>query len=189
MEKYNHKTYTDYLASQKRDLIKIKKAWSWTGEDNIRVIAETIRGLNPKRGLCHGTRFGFEQQWFKKYLPGCKVIGTELNLVNAPDTYIWDFNEPHQDWIGEFDFVYSNSYDHCFDPEVTFRVWCNQVKRGGVLIFEHGAQHERATKKDPVGMTVEELVKHVEASGCADIKIIDLPFVQKKYQKAVLAYL
>ena len=69
-------------------------------------------------GICHGTRRGKEQEWFRKYL-GCGVIGTEISdtVEQFPHTIEWDFHETKAEWINSADFIYSNSLDHSYDPK------------------------------------------------------------------------
>ena len=47
-----------------------------------------------KFGLCHGTRTGKEQEWFRKYL-SCDVVGTEISetATQFPFTIQWDFHK------------------------------------------------------------------------------------------------
>src|SRR5262249_50645007 len=47
------------------------------------------------RVLCHGTRNGAEQRWFRHHLPGAAlVLGTEIadTAIQFPDTIQWDFH-------------------------------------------------------------------------------------------------
>ncbi|WDT79188.1 MAG: hypothetical protein MPW14_18850 [Candidatus Manganitrophus sp.] len=106
----------------------------WVQEENIdflsRYIAERIG--TPQFGICHGTRRGLEQSWFGARLK-CKVIGTEISDTAAqfPNTIQWDFHEVKQEWVGAVDFIYSNSFDHSYDPEKCINAWMSCVKPGG----------------------------------------------------------
>ena len=126
----------------------------WAIEENIAFLADYIeKRLGPvKFGLCHGTRQGKEQAWFKKYLK-CDVLGTEISdtAERFPDTIQWDFHEVKPEWIDAADFVYSNSFDHSYDPEKCLKTWMSCVKKGGLCILEHSEGHEQATELDPFG--------------------------------------
>ena len=52
----------------------------WALEENIAFLSQYIMNTIgvPRFGICHGTRRGKEQEWFRKYL-GCNVIGTEIS--------------------------------------------------------------------------------------------------------------
>ena len=129
----------------------------WVLEENIAFLADYIRNSNtdvPQFGICHGTRRGKEQEWFSKYL-GCKVIGTEISdtAENFPNTLQWDFHETKAEWIDAVDFVYSNSFDHSYDPEECLNAWMSCVKSGGICIIEHTSKHSplSANQLDPFG--------------------------------------
>jgi hypothetical protein len=111
-------------------------------------------------GLCHGTRRGLEQAWFKDCL-GCEVIGTEISntATQFPDTIQWDFHEVKPEWVGAVDFIYSNSWDHSFDPERCFTAWTSCLRVGGLMILEHSNQHDPTSvnKVDPFGIERDAL--------------------------------
>ena len=149
--------YQNYIKTQKAGYEK-KKDRIWTNQQNIRHIAERILlPNNLKTGICHGVRTGYEVWWFREYLHS-DVIGTELGAADPPHVYEWDFNKQNPEWIGKFDFVYSNSHDHAFDIHETLKTWKEQIRPGGALILEHSPGHEASTELDPIGLQVEELM-------------------------------
>lgn len=133
--------------------------------DNVWVLEENIEFLSSylnkhlgtiSHGVCHGTRRGVEQKWFKKYLKGdADVIGTEISetATDFEDTIQWDFHEVKPEWNEHFDFVYSNSFDHSYDPEKCINAWMSCVKKGGFGIIEHTDAHGIQTNRqmDPFG--------------------------------------
>ncbi len=134
----------------------------WVDEATIRYLAGFVREAVPgaQFGICHGTRRGNEQRWFAQYLEPCRVIGTEISdtALEFPNTVQWDFHEPNADWTGRADFVYSNSWDHSYDPPKMFRAWLEQLAVGGVLLLEHTNQHIEVTELDPFGASLPELI-------------------------------
>lgn len=134
---------------------KIEKVW--VQEENIAFLADYIREVvgTVAFGLCHGTRRGNEQLWFRKYL-NCEVIGTEISdtAEQFPHTIQWDFHNVKPEWIGAVDFIYSNSLDHSYDPEKCLKTWMSCIKPGGVCIIEHSTRHERASELDPFGADI-----------------------------------
>jgi hypothetical protein len=129
----------------------------WALEENIAFlsgyIAQHLRRV--KFGLCHGTRQGKEQAWFKKYLD-CEVVGTEISDTadQFPDTIQWDFHEVKPEWIGAADFVYSNSFDHSYDPEKCLKAWMSCLKTGGLCVLEQADVDEFASELDPFGADI-----------------------------------
>lgn len=133
----------------------------WVDEASIEWLSGLMRSLIPAPtfGLCHGTRRGAEQAWFAKHLT-CEVLGTEISDTanQFPNTIQWDFHKVKPEWIDTADFVYSNSWDHSYDPIRLFPTWMSCVKPGGICVLEHSPQHVRVTELDPFGITLEEMV-------------------------------
>ena len=129
----------------------------WVKEENISFLSEYIRSKvgQPNFGICHGTRRGKEQEWFRANL-GCDVIGTEISDTadQFPHTIQWDFHETKPEWINAVDFIYSNSFDHSHDPERCLNAWMSCINKNGMCILEHTSDHERATELDPFGAPV-----------------------------------
>lgn len=128
----------------------------WVREGNIEFLANYLkRNLGAmKLGICHGTRRGKEQEWFRKCL-GVEVIGTEISstATTFPNTIQWDFHEVKPEWLNAVDFIYSNSFDHSFDPEKCLNAWMICIRPGGLCILEHTSGHEAsgANELDPFG--------------------------------------
>lgn len=124
-------------------------------EQNITFLAERLRPSAPKFGICHGTRRGAEQQWFRNDLPGCDVIGTEISPTASqfPNTIQWDFHDVKPEWLNSADFIYSNSLDHSYDPDKCLNAWMSCIRPGGVCILEHTRMHDAscASDLDPFG--------------------------------------
>ncbi|MDH3236917.1 MAG: class I SAM-dependent methyltransferase [Deltaproteobacteria bacterium] len=135
----------------------------WVIEENIAFLADYLKRHigNPVRGICHGTRRGMEQEWFRKYIPGCDVIGTEISetATRFPYTIQWDFHNVKEEWIDAFDFIYSNSFDHTYDPERCLNAWLSCLRQNGVCIIEHSSKHgpSKASQLDPFGAELVQM--------------------------------
>lgn len=133
----------------------------WAQEPVIAYLCDYVKLMlgEVAFGLCHGTRRGGEQEWFSRHL-GCPVIGTEISETarDFPNTVQWDFHEMNEEWRDKADFIYSNSWDHVYDPEKAFTTWMACLRPGGICFLEHSASHVRASELGPFGATVEELV-------------------------------
>lgn len=194
MKLHEYRNYAEYVAAQ-CDGFKKKKDKVWASEENIKFLAAYLTPFTPNHGLCHGTRGGWEQNWFIRYLPGCWVLGTEICEATAKRTIQWDFNRRNPKWIKHFDFLYSNSFDHAYDPAATLEVWAEQLRPGGLLILEWSKKHEHTgavSKKnnamDPVSITFDELVKSVPTwvPGTKIKDVLDMPIVRKGWQKSII---
>lgn len=141
---------------QKRDLV-------WVIQENVEFLSRHIRerlDREPRFGICHGTRRGLEQQWFSENL-GCEVIGTEISdtATQYPRTIHWDFHDVKPEWLDAADFIYSNSFDHTYDPQKCLDAWVSCVRRGGLCIIEHSSDHSfsGASELDPFGADIVQM--------------------------------
>lgn len=151
----------------------------WVNEETIRYISSYIRNvLGPvKFGLCHGTRRGLEQTIFRDELD-CDVIGTEISPTakDFPYTIQWDFHDVKPEWLSKCDFIYSNSWDHSYDPNKLFRAWFSCLRPGGLCFLEHTKYHtaEGVTEMDPLGLEREELVELLNRIGANKYAVSDI---------------
>ena len=155
---YKYNNYDEYKESQIY-YNKKKIEHVWADQENLLIIVNFLKDniLKDKiSGICHGSRNGFEQSFFNKNLPNSKVIGTDISdtAANFKDSIIWDFHDQKDEWVNNFDFVYSNSLDQSFDPKKALYTWLNQINKGGFIIIEHSEQHGviASGKMDPFGV-------------------------------------
>lgn len=182
MKKYEYKNYSDYVKHQKK-AAKKKHSRVWAKKENIADIVDAVKilipGFEPKRGICHGARTGKEVTWFKKYF-GCKVLGTDIHP--SPDAKVklitWDMHDIKYAWIGLFDFVYSNSWDHFYDPEYGLKNWGLSCKPGGLIILEHSRKHtdEGVSAVDAFGLNEDEVVDYISGILTDFVFVVDVEF-------------
>jgi hypothetical protein len=155
---HKYKNYEEYKATQ---IFYNKKKINhiWADEFNLTKIADFLKkNINKKniKGICHGSRNGFEQNFFNKNILNSKVFGTDISdtAIKYKDSIVWDFHKTKREWIDNFDFVYSNSLDQSFDPKTALTNWIQQINKNGYVIVEHTDQHSvRASgKMDPFGV-------------------------------------
>ena len=194
MKVHKYSNYNEYVRCQVAGNTA-KKHRVWAVEENIAAICDYLRPLEPATGICHGTRGGYEQSWFMKYLTDCAVLGTEIGDASAPHTIKMDFNDEHESMIGTADFIYSNSYDHAFDPRHTINVWARQLRPGGCIILEWDKRNEHTgqvglpvNKLDCVSMTFDELCEKIPqwVGAIVKVDILDMPVVTNGFRKAVI---
>lgn len=170
--------------------------------DELDSISNYIKKKIPhaKCGICHGTRNGVEQAGFRKRL-GINVIGTEISPTakQFPNTIQWDFHRTKPKWKDKFDFIYSNSLDHSFDPDLAFQKWLWCLHPKGRLFIEwsgfdsvelfdkqtdyadcFGASREEYRQLfERNGGTVEDVLQHKSKDKCGR----RITFVVKKVSK------
>jgi hypothetical protein len=169
-----------------------KLGYIWADEENIATLSTYIRNAmgTPRFGICHGTRRGKEQEWFRKYL-GCEVIGTEISdtAEQFPHTIQWDFHEVKPEWVNATDFIYSNSFDHSYDPERCLNAWMSCVRPGGLCILEHSNFHgpEGTCELDPFGADIVTMPYLISRWGKGRYGVREL--IEANRKKEDLAYL
>lgn len=161
---FRYSSMADYKQAQILGNLR-KESQVWAQEEGIKYIANYLQGNigSVKCGLCHGTRNGVEQAWFKKYLGmDVQVLGTEISptAIKYPDTIEWDFHDVKPEWVGKFDFIYSNALDHSHNPELCLGSWVSCLNTNGVLIVEWSLSHVNVDGLDPFGATLAG-IKHL----------------------------
>ncbi|EKD09759.1 tetratricopeptide repeat protein [Limnospira platensis] len=138
-------------AGNQRKLNKV-----WVKKENIQFLSQYIQEElgQVSYGICHGTRRGLEQAWFREFL-NADVIGTEISSTASqfPHTIQWDFHKIKPEWQDFFDFIYTNSFDHSYDPEKCLNAWMSCLTKHGVCIIEHSKYHgvDSTSELDPFG--------------------------------------
>jgi len=161
LHKYN--SYEEYKEAQIK-LNKKKIDLVWADENTLKKVSNIVTNSIEKQnksskqilGICHGTRNGFEQNFLNKIMPNSNIIGTDISetALKYENSVHWDFHDEKEEWLGKFDFVYSNSLDQSWRPKHALSTWLNQVKKDGVVILEHSIYHspEHAGEGDPFGV-------------------------------------
>ena len=155
---HKYKDYNEYKETQiyynKKKIDKV-----WADEKTLEKISNFLKeniSSNLIKGICHGSRNGFEQNFFNEKKDGFEVIGTDISETakDYKNSIVHDFHDEKKEWLENFDFVYSNSLDQSFDPQKALNTWLKQIKQGGYVIIEHSDQHGVVSsgKMDPFGV-------------------------------------
>ena len=188
----DYDTYRDVQVAGNKAKLKMQ----YVKESHVRILSDYLAEALGEIafGICHGTRRGAEQAWFRRHLPGSpNVIGTEISdtATDFPDTVQWDFHDANADWSGRADFVYSNSWDHAFDPERAFAAWLDALRPGGLMLLDYtrGQAPDAANALDPFGTTLEALTRRLtEAFGdrARLLPVLDTRKANKEYRAQVV---
>lgn len=158
MKTHQYKNYEEYVEKQ-QEANRLKIESVWVKRHSIEWIVGKCE--NVRKIICHGTRNGKEQEYFKEYIPNSDVIGTEIssNASQFPMTVQWDFAEPKEEWVENFDLLYSNSIDHSYNIYNTLETWYNQLRSGGYFVIEMqtGWGSLEANEWDPLSISCEEM--------------------------------
>jgi len=139
MKLYKHESHDEYVEAQiAKNERKIDHVWVKNNE--LAMIAKKIRNLVPgaKFGICHGVRNAWEVKKLKQILK-IDILGTDIapSAKRFQDTIQWDFHEIKPEWKNAVDFIYSNSFDHSYDPEMCLDKWMKCIKKGKGVCFIH----------------------------------------------------
>jgi hypothetical protein len=138
-------SYEQYVETQTQtNRRKLKKVWVTPKE--LRAVARYVRRHVPGAsfGLCHGVRNGFEVRKLRDLL-GIEVLGTEISdTANQFEHVIqWDYHEVKPEWRGAVDFIYSNSWDHSYDPERMLERWVSCLRPQGRCFLHWNSDYLR----------------------------------------------
>lgn len=165
MKLHQYENYDEYVKEQTQaNVAKLKNVW--VRENAI----QKVVSYKPFASsiLCHGTRNGRELEYFKKFLPHAEIVGTEIShtATQFKNTVQHDFHEVREDFVGKFDIVYSNSFDHAYDPSKAILAWRDQLTTDGVLVIELMTGVENISRPvDPLEINYEEFKELAEKNG------------------------
>jgi len=109
-----------------------------------------------KFGICHGVRNGVEVKLFRDFLK-CKVIGTEISeyAEKFNDVIQWDFHDALDEWFVKTNFIYSNSFNHSYDPIQCLDIWMRCIADDGFLFLEWSPLHQETNQARLYGSTLQ----------------------------------
>lgn len=163
---------------------KAKLDWCSVKPDEIAYLCRTLTGAGMTLStiLCHGTRNAAEQKFFRAQLPNAEILGTEISDTASqfPMTIQWDFHDVKPEWLGRFDVVFSNSWDHSYDPSKLFPAWLSCVAPNGALVLEWCTIHATAADViDPFRANLKGLIRilnrHLPGGDFASPIVVNLP--------------
>ena len=163
MKYIKHDSYDEYKAIQTQTN-KDKLGLVWVTPSNIEDIGKYCNdNLIPvKNIICHGTRNAAEIELFNKSFPNTGIIGTEISdtATQFTNTIQWDFHDENPEWEGQFDIVYSNSWDHSYDFKKALKAWSKTVSPTGRIFLDWNNDSDGVTnnlnKSDCCGCTLDE---------------------------------
>ena len=171
MKIHKYDSYEDYVKAQiDGNIRKINN--SYVDPNSIEMLVEhlyTKYSLKPNMVLCHGTRRGLEQQYFKDsfklYDITPTIIGTEISPTSKdyPNTIQWDFHNIKDEWVGNVGLIYSNSFDHSYKHVDCLDAWMSCLSAGGKCVLEYSEVCDtKSDKTDPLGAMLDEYKEFIE---------------------------
>lgn len=144
MRLYKHKDYKEYVKNQTTTNVgKLNNVWANNKDIGLLSKHITKNISDIKFGICHGVRNAWEVQQLRRSLK-IDVIGTEISYtaLQFENTIQWDFHDVKDEWVGSVDFIYSNSLDHSYDPEMCLGKWMSCIKKEGICYIHWSRSSE-----------------------------------------------
>ena len=175
MKQFEYENYADYKETQIATNLR-KVDWfigsSWVKRPELLILAQYIldnhKTTTSFNGICHGVRSGNEVNVLEHVLGWqSKVMGTDIShSANRFKKVIeWDFHDVKKEWLKTFDFVYSNAFDHAFDPEKALRAWMSCLNHKGTCYLHWSPENYDINKPNCFGADDEELYAFIESLG------------------------
>lgn len=166
MKIYNYSSYDDYVNAQ-TEANKRKIENSYVDPISLSKLVEhlyNVHLLKPMTILCHGTRRGLEQQYFldiynSTYGIMPNITGTEISTtaLNYPNTIQWDFHDVKPEWLNSIDSIYSNSFDHSYNPIDCLDAWMTCLSKNGKCVIEYSIECDTVSGRiDPFAASLDE---------------------------------
>ena len=138
MKLHKYRSYRQYRRLQsKKNRKRIDTVWA--NPDVIQAIADYVKQHIPdaKFGICHGAKHGWEVKELKDQL-GFDILGTDISKTakEFEDVIQWDFHEVKDEWRAAVDFIYSNSFDHTYDPDLCIDRWMSCIRPPGACFVD-----------------------------------------------------
>jgi hypothetical protein len=153
--------YSSYDEYKEKQIYHNKKKLQnvWADEATLDLVIERVKNEYPHNNkffaICHGTRNGFEQNYIASKI-NVDIIGTDISETASQfeKSIQWDFHECNDVWVGKCNFIYTNSLDQSWKPQLAVSTWLDQLKKGGLLFIEHTEAHGPcgAGEMDPFGV-------------------------------------
>jgi len=163
MKYINHESYEEYKQIQTQtNHNKINVVWVTPG--NIKDISNYCKDnqIDVKNIICHGSRNAAEIKLFANEFPEAGIMGTDISdtATNFPNTIQWDFHDENPDWEGQFDIVFTNSWDHSYDFEKALKAWIKSLTPTGRIFLDWNTDSDgvtfNLTPSDCFGCSLDE---------------------------------
>jgi len=157
-----------YHKAQRRAVKRKSNLPAFTLDEMIVVAGHCSRMFSGKdyliRGICHGAKNGLERRRLLELMDrNCEIVCTDL--FPGEDVLQWDFRHQRDEWIGAFDFLYSNSLDHARNPWDCLRVWLAQLKLNGRIYIQWTPAHLTVQGGDCFGASLNEYIAVIDEVG------------------------
>lgn len=87
-----------------------------------------------------------------------RVVGVEINPdASRTDIHIGSFDELPAEWSGQFDLLFTNSFDHSMDPARTVSEWKRVAAPGAYVIVAYALDQQQSDHDPTTGLSLSTL--------------------------------
>ena len=128
------------------DLFRVSLSSGWLLRHLVSWSERKRHGFNTRIPIAESFRRADYQN-----LCDTSCIGVEINpTVHRSDVWIGSFDALPNEWEQKFGIVFSNAFDHAFDPSETADSWLRVLRPGGYVVFQFSEQ-QGSDPLEPVG--------------------------------------
>lgn len=137
------------------DCFRIARDGSWWWRGLVRRLERREKGFRSRLPVIE--RFGRSRH---DVIRPDSVIGVELNPIGARrDVWVGSYDALPAQWGGAFHVVFTNAFDHAYEPESTIACWKRVIRSGGYFILDSPVGQDSAPL-DPVGdVTLDDVTR------------------------------
>lgn len=165
-------TYQKYVEGQRQKADReLNRTFASTRA--LDVVSEYLRRHFRNRtrlhGVCHGAKVGREVRFLRRQLEhhsrgsraagfarDVSILGTDISEQasrrSRGDVILMDFHVVYTSWQGHWDFIYSNTLDHSYDPGSALGVWRWSLQGTDGLVVLHRSPFHSTLHIDSVDM-------------------------------------
>jgi len=200
-----HMSYKDYVRTQtekaNRELHQRFASERALGVTSI-YLRRHFLGLGHQglEGLCHGAKSGAEVRLLRgllreepRFAAGIQVLGTDISAeaarASGGDVQEMDFHLLFMDWLGRWDFVYSNTLDHSYHPGSALLSWRATLKgAGGLLVLQRSPNHDTSAMDavDIYGGSIGDYCALLRAARFEIVDIARLPSTEADIEEDLI---
>lgn len=162
--------YQTYLEVQVQKLLlpRVRKKLHSRRNERVAWFRDRFRSLTPGSAICLGARFGEEVEALQSL--GWRVHGLDL-AEHPPWVQLGDMNAPIQE---SFDLIYSNAFDHCWNPRRFLRNIRNALTADGRAML-HVGDGKAGAYESIDWDSLSHLLKLVKSSGIKLLSVQSFP--------------
>lgn len=202
-------TYEKYVQAQ-REKADRELNETFASTRALEVVSEYLRRhfrtRTRLRGVCHGAKVGREVRLLSQQLDqrekGVRtasfandlwILGTDISeeavRASKGQVLLMDFHMVYLDWKGSWDFVYSNTLDHSYEPGSALLSWRWTIKGADGLVVLHRSEFHTTMHidaSDLYGGSIGDYCSLLRKTGFQILDVVRLPRTASHHEEDLI---